>query len=124
MQDIPMFTTLGDQYTFITGIYTTIIILQKLAFCKICYSVCCKIFILQCYSVCLFVILQKLAFCKICYSVCLFFYLAKLQKLDATLYVCGFLFFGFFFGLFVFWVFFVCNHFCSAFTPSTGLTSI
>jgi hypothetical protein len=26
-------------------------------------------------------------------------------------------------GMFV-WVFFVCNHFCSAFTPSIGLTSI
>jgi hypothetical protein len=61
----------------------SIIILQKLAFCKICYSVCMFVF--------LFFILQKLAFCKICYSI--------------GMYVC-------------FLVFFVCNHFCSAFSRS------
>jgi hypothetical protein len=37
--------------------------LAKLAFWKMCYSVCLGFF---------FCILQKLAFCKICYSVCLF----------------------------------------------------
>jgi hypothetical protein len=41
-------------------VWVFVFILQKLAFCKICYSVY------------LFVILQKLAFCKIYYSVCLF----------------------------------------------------
>ena len=45
----------------------------------------------------MFVILQKLAFCKICYSVCLsVFYLAKasfLQDMLLCLFVCFFLFF-------------------------------
>jgi hypothetical protein len=41
-----------------------------------------------------FIILQKLAFCKICYSLCFFFYLAKasfLQDMLLCLFVCFYL---------------------------------